>query len=175
MLPLTQPKQQASGCCGVPLLGKGLPIGVPVPVAPVFLSQERVGAEERFWERRSSPCAVIKAGYLDFVGGQAKWCCGWALVAQIPGQLLKGFLRDHPKNKPVPRVYSAHAWTRKLAFILLSLPPTLTPLLAHAAALCSHGHPPAFWERHGPRRRARWSKSPAQHQARAAMQRAQGG
>lgn len=42
----------------------------------------------------SSACAVIKAGYLDFVGGWAKWCCGWAVVAQIPGQLLKEFLRE---------------------------------------------------------------------------------
>lgn len=78
-----------------------------------------LGAEER----RSSACAVTEAGCLDFVGGWAKWCCGRALVAQIPGQLLKGFLRDDPKNKPVlSRVYSAHAWTQKLAFILLSFP-----------------------------------------------------
>lgn len=76
-----------------------------------------LGAEEC----RSS--ASIKAACLDFVGGRAKWCCGWALVAQIPGQLLKGFLRDHPKNKPGPsRVCSAHAWTRKLASILLFFP-----------------------------------------------------
>jgi len=76
-----------------------------------------LGAEEH----SSIAWAVIKASYLDFVGGQAKWCEGWALVAQIPVQLLKGFLRAHPINKPDPsRVYSAHAWTQNQAFILLS-------------------------------------------------------
>lgn len=110
-LPLAPPKQQARGWCVVPLLGKGRCIGILLPGAPGFSPgrerEDRSGPGAP--ERRSSTCAAVEAGSLGFVRGQAAWCCGWALLAQIPGQLLKGFLRDQPKNKPVP--YSARAWT----------------------------------------------------------------
>lgn len=115
MLPLTQPKWQVSSWSpGMSLVVKGLLFSLQ------GMSVRR-GSVLGVGEHCSNVCAVIKAGYLDFVGGWPKWCCGWALVAQIPGYLLERFLRDHPKNKPVPsKVYSVHAWSQKLASILLS-------------------------------------------------------
>lgn len=116
MLPLTQPKWQASSWCGMSLIVKELLFSLPG-------KSVRRGSILGVGEHCSSVCAVINAGYLDSIGGWTKWCCGWALVAKIPGYLLNRFLRHHPKNKPVPsKVYSVHAWSQKLASILLSFP-----------------------------------------------------
>lgn len=125
MLPLTQPKWQVSSWCGMLLVVRGCTSASPSQWLLFSLPGKIVGRGSILGvgEDCSSVCAVIKAGYLDFLCGWPKWCCGWASVAHIPGYLLKRFLGDHPKNKRVPsKVYSVHAWSQKLASILLSFP-----------------------------------------------------
>lgn len=65
MLALTQPKWQVSSWCGMSLIVKGLLFS--------FLGKSvRRGSVLGVGEHCSNVCAVIKAGYLDFVGGWPK-------------------------------------------------------------------------------------------------------